>query len=339
MRIKSVWSAGILCGSALLLVGLVIGQEKLKPTSQQSNSERVDKPNDRTVEEQRQLLGHSLDILRVTAEDANKWQDGAVAARIQAKISDVFWNFYPDVGRDYLIRAWTATERIEQEKQERSRFRNGSRRNDARRDVLLIARRRAPDLAKKWLELMTKETEDARDSQPRGAFDDRTARATVLLEMALRTVDNDPQAAASLASNSLQDGVSFGFQTVLLKLQEKDFELAQSVFRAALQRLRVGGLIDPSELLILYSYLYSPGLINSANTSDGQQSHQIAVGRDRPRIVPASQLNPSLGIDYLNLSADLLLAQPLPQLSADPQSSARTQLSVMSYLLSEMLKR
>src|SRR5258705_9319149 len=113
MRIKSVWSAGILCGSALLLVGLVIGQEKLKPTSQQSNSERVDKPNDRTVEEQRQLLGHILDILRVTAEDANKWQDGAVSARKKTKIFYVFLKFFSHVGRDYLFRAWAATESLE----------------------------------------------------------------------------------------------------------------------------------------------------------------------------------------------------------------------------------
>ena len=118
---------------------------------------------------------------------------------------------------------------------------------------------RAPELAEKWLDEMAREADEGRGDGPRGAFDDRTGRSTVLLQMAIQAADSDPKAAAGLATESLRDGVSFGFQWALIKIQEKDFDLGRPVFRAALTRLRIAGVQDPNELLILYSYLYTPG--------------------------------------------------------------------------------
>lgn len=335
---KSIWFFVVFFGAMILFGTSLAGQEILEPNSPNKPATSKKADDNSKAEAQQQLLIHISDVLRVTAEDANKWKDAAVAARTQVKISNLLWDSDSDAGRYYLVHAWETTARIEEEKQERSRFRNESARNDARRDVLLVARRRAPDLAKKWLEQIAQEAEDERNTRTRGAFDDRTAHSTVLLQMALQTVDDNPQAAAEMAMASLQDGVSFGFQQVLLKLQAKNFDVAQSVFRAALRRLRVSGLVDPNELLILYSYLYTPGQINVATSTDNGGIHQIAVGRDRPRVVPAAQLNPALALEFLNLAADLLLALPAPEVTADPQFSARAQLSVIGYLLAEMLR-
>ena len=81
-----------------------------------------------------------------------------------------------------------------------------------------------------------------------------------------RLFDENPEAAAALAMESLQDGISFGFQQVLIRIQEKNVQLSQRVFRAALSRLKTAGMLDPNELLILYAYLYTPGRIIAANT-------------------------------------------------------------------------
>jgi hypothetical protein len=297
-------------------------------------------PGAATVDAQKQTRQQRLVrvgyVLLAIAEDAKQWKDADAAADVLAQIADLLWESNPLTARNHLVQAWETAGRVAEEKQERSRFRNQSARNDARRDVMLVARRRAPDLAKKWLEQMTQEAEEERESQPRGMYDDRTARSAVLLQMALQTADNNPQAAAELALESLQDGISFGFQEVLIKLQEKSFDTAQSVFRAALRRLRAGGLLDPNELLILYSYLYTPGRIAAANTGDDSANRQLAVSQNRPRITAAARLNPALAREFLSLAADLLIMAPLPTTSGDPQLTARTQLSVINFLLTEV---
>ena len=155
---------------------------------------------------------------------------------------------------------------------------NLSLRNSVRRDVLLVARKRAPQLASAWLEEMVEESKQAEKNE-RGTFDDRSARSAVLLQMAHETVAVDPQAAAELLSESLRDGISFNFQSVLVRLQQKDAALAETVFRAALARLRTAGMNDPNELLTLYSYLFTPGRVYGANTSENRNQLTVGCGR------------------------------------------------------------
>lgn len=331
--------ACIICLWCVFLTGsLAVGQKKPAASPQRAASPGPEEAEG-TAEERarRQLLLRIGDVLRSTSEDARQWKDAAVAADVLAKIADLIWESDPQTARNYLAQAWEKAGRAGEGKQEeRSRFRNQSARNDARRDVLLVVRRRAPDLAEKWLEQMAQEAEGEREAQPRGTYDDRTARSAVLLQMALQTVEANPQAAADLAVESLRDGISFGFQETLIKLQEKDFKIAQAVFSAALRRLRTVGMLDPNELLILYSYLYTPGRISAASIGDDSANRQLAVSQNRPRITAAARLNPALALEFLNLGADLLLTAPLPTTSADPQLTARTQLSVINYLLSEV---
>src|SRR5689334_3303791 len=284
-----------------------------------------------------QQVTRIIAVLSATADNAKNWTDPAAASKVQAQIADVIWDSDAEIARDYLVKAWETTEKVEIPKQVGSPFRNQSPRTEARGEVILVARKRAPDLSKKWLQQMAQESE--KDQIGRGAFDDRTSRSTVLLQMALQIVQDDPEAAAALATESLQDGVSFGFQQVLIRIQEKNFELSQKVFRAALSRLRTTGMLDPNELLILYAYLYTPGRIPAANTDRNTGHIQIAVGRDQPQIAAAAQLNPSLASDFLQLAANLLIGAPLPATTANPALSARSQLSAINTLLGPTSER
>jgi hypothetical protein len=300
-------------------------QESQKKSQPASTDEELKK---RLREQQ---VTRILAVLSATADNAKTWTDAAAASKVQAQISDVIWDADADIARGYLIRAWETAGKVETPKRERSPFRNQSPRTDARREVILVARKRAPDLSKKWLQQMAQESEQ--DQGTRGAFDDRTARSTLLLQMAMQVVEEDPNGAATLAIESLQDGISFGFQQVLIKIQEKNVELSQRVFRAALARLRSAGMLDPNELLILYAYLYTPGRIVAANTDGNTGQVQIAVGRNPPQIAAAAQLNPALALDFLQLAANLLINAPLPATTANPALAARSQLSVINGLM------
>src|SRR5829696_9105023 len=282
------------------------------PRSESPKRASADEELQKRVREQQ--VTRILTVLSATADNARHWTDAAAASKVQAQISDVIWDADAEIARGYLIKAWDTAGKVELPKRERSPFRNESPRTDARREVILVARKRAPELSKKWLQQMAEESEQ--DQRDRGAFDDRTPRSTLLLQMALQIVNENPEAAAALATDSLQDGISFGFQQVLIRIQEKNVELSQRVFRAALSRLRTAGMLDPNELLILYAYLYTPGRIVAANTDGNTGRVQIAVGRNQPQIAAAAQLNPALALDFLQLAANLLINAPVPATTA-----------------------
>ena len=311
--------------------------------SPQSESQKKAKPQPASADEElqkrvrEQQVTRILAVLSATADSAKNWTDATAASKVQAQVSDVIWDADAEIARSYLIRAWDTAGKVETPKRERSAFRNQSPRTDARREVILVARKRAPDLSKKWLQQMAQES--AQDQGERGAFDDRTPRSTLLLQMALQIVNDDPESAAGLATDSLQDGISFGFQQVLIRIQEKNVELSQRVFRAALSRLRTVGMLDPNELLILYAYLYTPGRIVAANTDGNTGRIQIAVGRNPPQIAAAAQLNPALALDFLQLAANLLINAPVPATTANPALAARLQLSAISAVMGPVSDR
>lgn len=295
--------------------------------------------NTMTEEIRQEVIARIIGILRVTADGSKDWQDTLAAVRVQAQTADLSWESDTEGARRYLVQAWQTANTV-RDSQTSAKIRNESPKNEARREVLLVARRRAPELAKRWLEEMSQEADSDEKDRKRGAFDDRTRRSAVLLDMAAASVTNNPQVTAELAIDSLQDGISFGLQYVLLNLHEKDFDLAQGVFRAALRRLRSSGLLDPNELLVLYSYVFTPGRVFAANTEDDPGRRQLGVTRNPIRITAAGDLNPALGIDFLNLAADLLINAPLPAKGEDLQLAARQQIStigVLSPRMSEIL--
>lgn len=276
-----------------------------------------------------------IEVLSSTALEAKKWDDKAVAARTQAQIADLVWDANRENATDYLKAAWDAATNVEEPKQERSPIANRSLRNVVKRDVLLVARKRAPELATRWLEEMVQESKSA-DKETRGVFDDRSARSAVLLQMANELVADNPKAAAELLIESLRDGVSFNFQTVLLRIQQKDSTLAETVFRAALSRLRAVGTTDLNELLTLYSYLYTPGRVQVTNTTDNRNQSLLAIGGSRVAVPPGRQ-NRELGLEFLEVASDLLLAAPLPEGNA--QTTARSIVSAIGVLLREVTQQ
>jgi len=274
-----------------------------------------------------------FEVLNSTADEAKKWDDKATAARTQAQIADLLWDTDPENAITYLKAAWDAAGKVNEPKREFSTFRNPSARNGVRREVLLVAYKRAPELAAAWLDQIVEESKSG-EKPERGTFDDRTPRSAVLLQMAQELVAENPQAAAQLLIESLRDGVSFNFQSALLQIQRKDPALADTVVRAALTRLRTAGMIDPNELLTLHSYLFTPGRVFGAKTGENRNQVQLALGG--PSVsMPAGRQNPALGREFLDVASDLLLTAPVPD---GPYAviSARRIVSAIGTLFREM---
>lgn len=289
---------------------------------------------DRDSPDYRQRLTTIIEALQNVVIESKKWDNAVGAARVQCQIADLLWDYDSESARGYLIKAWDSTDNVKRPQAQQSRYRNRSVQSVVRQEVLLVARKRAPELATKWLEQITSEEIDApHEKRSRGVFDDRSNRSSVLLEMALSTLPQDPSAAAQLAVESLKDGISFGFQAVLIGLQQKDAALAKNVFRAALARLQNA---DPSEGLVLYGYLYTPGLTRAPNTSANRSVTQIAVGRSTVQIKPAAELYPDLALEFLIAASNSILNAPLPSRTENPENTARAQVSFIDQLLPKM---
>lgn len=270
-----------------------------------------------------------LNVLRETADDAKSWDDAKTSAQVQARIADIVWDVDPNSAETYLTKAWEKSKDVKEGGEKPSEYRNSSARVEASREVLLVARKRSPELAEKWLAELTDSAEEDFKKRNNGMFDDRTARSAVLLQMAMQTAAANPEAAASFATESLRDGISFGLQTVLLAIQEKNPELAQNVVRAALQRLQTAGIQSPNEILVLYSYVYLPGLVFAASDSANQGQRTISLARNRPQIKAMAELNPGLAVDFLRVAAGALLGLPYP---AD-EKEARQQTDAINTIL------
>jgi hypothetical protein len=334
-RIMSPTSRIIAVSLGILFIGTV-ANTFLLPAQQDPSTKPTNKnARDTSPTDQSQLVTRVIEVLASTAEDAKKWDDSGLAAKAQSQIADLIWDENSEKALEYLKEAWVAAAKVKEPNRVRSTFMNPSLRNSIRREVLLIARKRSPELANRWLEEIAQESHSEENGG--GTFDDRTARSSVLLQMAIEVVADNPQAAADLAIESLRDGISFNLQTVLVQIQQRDMRLAESVFQAALKRLAVG-FSDPNELLTLYAYLYTPGRVYGTNSSDDRNRFPMVVGGAQVS-VPAGRQNPALALEFLDLASDLLLNAPLPNATNNPLMSARSQLSVIGWLMGELTQR
>lgn len=272
-------------------------------------------------------------ILHQTADEAKGWEDIKISSKIQAQVADLLWDFDPISAENYLVRAWDKAKQAKKSEEKPSKYRNISNRVTVGRDVLLVARKRQPILAEKWLKELSDLAEEDFADRNKGLFDDRTARSAVLLEMALQVVETDVQTAAAMAVESLRDGISFGLQTVLVKIQEKNPELSTQVFRAALQKIISVGITNANEIQILYSYLYTPGLVSTTANSSAQGNTTIAIGSDRVRMTPAANLYPALAQEFLVTAARAILGLPFMVGDENPQNSAREQYGITTTIL------
>lgn len=275
-----------------------------------------------------------VEVLRAVADEAPEWEDEAAAASVMARVADLVWEFDPHASRAVLLKAWDVAARVSDEQSEKLQSRNYLPGTMSRRALIEVARRHAPELAERWLAQMAEEAKESKaETTRRGAFDDRTSRSMVLLEMAMRAAASDPRAAAELASASLQDGISYGFNEVLVKIQQREPALAHALFARALERLRVAGMSHPDELLILTAYLFTPGMTRAANTSADPTRMQVLITRDATQLTPLADSHPALAREFLRLAITLLVSAPFPSATANPTEAARAQISAIGELL------
>ncbi len=192
-------------------------------------------------------------------------------------------------------------------------FFNRSDKSDLQATILKVAYKHDAQLAEKFLKQLTEKEPD--EKKDKGAFDDKTARSEQLLSLALQAVETNPNLAFSLAKRSLADGISFSLQTVLTSLRQKDANLANRLFDAALARFNT-----PDEAQILAGYLFKSGFTFATNSSGGMI---LAVNPKQQDLPAVAQTEPNRAKNFLGAAYQTFFARPI--LPGTPESKRRAE--------------
>lgn len=272
-------------------------------------------------DEESSLRAEARQLISSAAAEAPKWDDERAAVRVLSKAADLLWDEDPMSARAWLTRAWEISRKVRDKDDTRSAARvRGTERARARSEILSVAQKHDPKLARQLVDALADETEEAEYKAQRDIFDDRTARSEQLLALALANVESNPAAAESLAERSLADGISFRLQDVLLKLRERNPSLANRLFDAALGALSTN-FSQPSEGQIIASYLFTPGRVLAV---DEHSRVKVLVNplAPPPPTTPA-QADPARARRFLTIMQQRLLAMPPPSTAANPSAYAQ----------------
>jgi len=131
-------------------------------------------------------------------------------------------------------------------------------------------------------------------------------QADLNLLLALQLIETDPALSVRVAQTAVQGVVPIRTLEFLATLRKKDVGLANAFFATALQSVTARRGTDINELLLLYSYVFSPKRVLGLN-SQGIVLRQIPgyqqVAQDYP-------VDPKLAQQFLRASAQMLLADP-----------------------------
>jgi hypothetical protein len=270
------------------------------------------------------LLTRARSLAASTAYEAYKWDDRQAAVRVLSQAADLLWDDDHDRSRTWLKHAWELTDDVPYEDVNNpvSQYRTNSPQSKSRAIVLAVTQKRDTRLFNYFIDQLASEKERSKDESRRGIFDDRTARSEQLLRLALATVESNPSAAASLAERSLNDGVSFQFQKVLLTLRGRDEGAANRVLDVALNRLATV-FTHPSEVQIIASYLFTPGRVLGVR---GDNVMAIAVAANNQQA--ASYQTPAEADQvrarrFLAIAQQILLSMPSAPSAPNPLLQAQ----------------
>lgn len=330
------YSSLCLISAILVLLPFPPGIYAAEESSARSESRRADELTQLKVAEPKNERGFLkiLDALRWVGASTRDWKDLKTACDVQGRLADLLWDIDHESAKSYLLQAWETSTGIKDDSNG-SLLRNSRAQDAVRREILMIARKRDPRLSDLWLaQIADSDSKKENELQsPRGVFDDRTRRSSVLLQMAYSSLETNPEAAARLASDSLQDGISYGFQQVLLGLQRSNPIFAENLFRAGLSRLTSFGMVDPTELLTLASFLFTPGVMFLRDNSADRATGKLILGKDMPPSGPLSQTKPDIVMEFLSVAGSCLLRAPWPRTTFDPQQTARSQINTITALM------
>src|SRR2546423_1889058 len=160
-------------------------------------------------------------------------------------------------------------------------------------------------LARTYINKYTEEA-PAQKSETATPAQSLSTQADLNMLLALQLIETDPALSMRVAENAVAAAVTVKTLEFLGTLRKKDVGLADAFFATALQSVKARRGTDINELLLLYTYVFSPTRVLWL-TPQGIVLRQIPGYRQVAQDYP---VNPRLAQLFLQASAQILLADP-----------------------------
>lgn len=269
----------------------------------------------------------ALSLLVSLANDARSYPDQKLRGRTLSRIADALWEADPEQGRALFRKAWDAAEvadqesarRVEEERQRQQAASGGVALvspPDLRSEVLRLAAKRDRALGEELLDKL-KETrkQEAADATSPGRSDpfDTPAAVKQRLRLANQLLEADVERALQFADPALVtvtiEGLNF-----LSFLRDKNPAAADQRYARLLTLADTDLKSDANTISLLSSYLFTPHLFVTFDSSGGQSSSQMNQRTPPPEVV--SELRNA----FFHTAAGVLL-RPSPSREQDRSSS------------------
>jgi hypothetical protein len=271
---------------------------------------------DTRTEEQRTV---AISLLTVLADEAHKFQDLNLRARVQAKVADALWKTDADRARQLFRRAWddaVAVENDEKSQAEEKRTpAKGSTRTSTklRAEILRLAAVRDRKLAEEFLTKLSDEVKQQTSDASNNGAPSNSSDPLELSPIEAKRLDlaND-----LLKSSELESAVQIAGpvlnrtteQTVLFLslLRAKNPTAADNLYLALLGRAMAEPTADAVTVSLLSSYIFSPQFFVTVTHEGFTNTSQYG------KSAPPSDLPQNVRAAFFRAAASILLRPILP---------------------------
>jgi hypothetical protein len=240
----------LLVVSSMLLTTAAAQQRDKKPKSSPKAQAGL-------TEEAEQLRLNAVSLLHSLAQNANEIDKIEDRVTVLAEIGDAFWPVDREYARATLVRSFKEIDKLAPGTSDDEKEGVAAQKRHLSQVVLYRIAKREPTLAKQLLEEQSKQTPTPTEKAYK-LYGVTSPSADALLSIAQTLIATDPQRAATIASYSLQDGVSQRFRYFLIHLRAKNSDMADVLVTEAISQLgrqHPGNLFD---VMMLWDYAYQP---------------------------------------------------------------------------------
>lgn len=279
----------ILTGPARALP-LLIQAQNTKPVPASAPAEKKSAP---TAEEASALELRGVELLREAGREGALLDDKRQSVRIQATAADALWTRDEAVARGFFTQSFQkAVDYYRESNDDNTDKRGGvtTRRDDLRLEVIKLAGKHDPELAKSFTDQYVTDLKRIAETRPQApeqkknfennpALYGKTEPGGAELVMSARSlIETDHKMATDLAIRAMAGGIPTQMSGFLNELANKSRESADLVFQTALKRLSSEPQPAPAQLLVLAAYPFGE---NRVFISDG--SSMSSMGFNMPR--------------------------------------------------------
>jgi len=214
----------------------------------------------------------ALEVVGLEINRAKRYSQPRNSVRVWTAAAEALWDYDAETARKTLRDAFALLGRAEApprdgEKESTRLVRTDALQRELRTDILSLAQRRDPALARELIESVKDDAGSVASAKSEPLrFGSASLRKAGLAQLAARLAEQDPAAALDYATQSLGQGVPSELQTVFRFLLKSNPAAARELFRRAVESLEADPSANHFDVLFVAFYVQTApaDAVNSA---------------------------------------------------------------------------